>query len=293
MFKRITYFIITNIAFVITISIIYSLLSIFFPQLNNNNITSIFIYSLLFGFISAFTSLFMSKFIAKKFNNIKIIKENIYSNHEERKIYELVKRNSELLGIKTPEIGIYYDEQPNAFATGWSKNNSLVAVSSGLLNIMNDKEIEAVICHELAHVKNGDMVTMTLITGVVNTFIIMLSRIIQNAIIELTDNSIGLIISIFINILITTLLSFMTYPIIAFFSRKREFKADKGSADLIGKYNMISALKTLERYLSINNMKENNLKEFASFGIMPTYKIKKLFSTHPTFEKRIEALEKI
>ena len=253
MLKRILWFIATNIAFMITISIVMFIINLFFPNalntstLNSNtNISNIFIYSGIVGFTSAFLSLCFSKQIAKWATKTQVIQENPI-NPMENFLFNTVKQQAGLLGLKMPEVGIYEDDTPNAFATGRSKNSSLVSFSSGLLNRMNQNEIEAVVAHELSHIKNGDMVTLTLIQGVVNTFVFAISRIITN-VVRSSDNSyLNNPFTLFIvNIGLQIVLSILTTPIVAYFSRIREYNADAGAAKLIGKNKMIAALNKLE-----------------------------------------------
>lgn len=303
MLKRILWFIATNIAFMITISIVMFIINLFFPNalntstLNSNtNISNIFIYSGIVGFTSAFLSLCFSKQIAKWATKTQVIQENPI-NPMENFLFNTVKQQAGLLGLKMPEVGIYEDDTPNAFATGRSKNSSLVSFSSGLLNRMNQNEIEAVVAHELSHIKNGDMVTLTLIQGVVNTFVFAISRIITN-VVRSSDNSyLNNPFTLFIvNIGLQIVLSILTTPIVAYFSRIREYNADAGAAKLIGKTNMIAALNKLELITS----KETGILEsnsaLSASGINENGEkniVQEMFATHPSIKNRIIALNNL
>ena len=303
MLKRILWFVATNIAFMITISIVMFVINLFFPNalnastLNSNtNISSIFIYSGIVGFTSAFLSLCFSKQIAKWTTKTQVIQENSI-NPMENFLFNTVKQQAGLLGLKMPEVGVYQDDTPNAFATGRSKNSSLVSFSSGLLNRMNQNEIEAVVAHELSHIKNGDMVTLTLIQGVVNTFVFAISRIITN-VVRSSDNSyLNNPLTLFIvNIGLQIVLSILTTPIVAYFSRIREYNADAGAAKLIGKNKMIAALNKLELITS----KESGLLEsnsaLSASGINENGEknmVQELFATHPSIKNRITALNNL
>ena len=303
MLKRILWFVATNIAFMITISIVMFIINLFFPNalntsiLNSNtNISNIFIYSGIVGFTSAFLSLCFSKQIAKWATKTKVVQENPI-NPMENFLFNTVKQQAGLLGLKMPEVGIYEDDTPNAFATGRSKNSSLVSFSSGLLNRMNQNEIEAVVAHELSHIKNGDMVTLTLIQGVVNTFVFAISRIITN-VVRSSDNSyLNNPFTLFIvNIGLQIVLSILTTPIVAYFSRIREYNADAGAAKLIGKNKMIAALNKLELITS----KETGILEsnsaLSASGINENGEkniVQEMFATHPSIKNRIIALNNI
>lgn len=303
MLKRILWFIATNIAFMITISIVMFIINLFFPNalntstLNSNtNISNIFIYSGIVGFTSAFLSLCFSKQIAKWATKTQVIQENSI-NPMENFLFNTVKQQAGLLGLKMPEVGVYQDDTPNAFATGRSKNSSLVSFSSGLLNRMNQNEIEAVVAHELSHIKNGDMVTLTLIQGVVNTFVFAISRIITN-VVRSSDNSyLNNPLTLFIvNIGLQIVLSILTTPIVAYFSRIREYNADAGAAKLIGKNKMIAALNKLELITS----KETGILEsnsaLSASGINENGEknmVQELFATHPSIKNRITALNNL
>lgn len=301
MFKRFFWFIATNIAFMLTISAVLFVINLFFPSLlsgatisNNANLLNIFLYAGVVGFSSALLSLFLSKYIAKWTTGTKIIKEGDIKTEQEDFIYRIIQNQANQLGIKMPEVGVYQDHTPNAFATGYSKNNSLVAFSSGLLNSMSKEEVEAVAAHEMAHINNGDMVTLTLIQGVVNTFVFAISRIITN-IAQKSDNEYisNPLFLFIINISLQILLSILTTPIVAYFSRIREFRADYSSAELVGKAKMISALQRLKELSNMSNEGGvlENQKSMSALGITKNGTISNLFSTHPPLDDRINALK--
>lgn len=303
MFKRFFWFIATNIAFMLTISAVLFVINLFFPNLlssatisNNGNLLNIFLYAGVIGFSSALLSLFLSKYMAKWATNTKVIKADAIKTEQEDFIYRVIQNQANQLGIKMPEVGIYEDYTPNAFATGYSKNNSLVAFSSGLLNNMTKDEIEAVAAHEMAHINNGDMVTLTLIQGVVNTFVFAISRIVTN-IAQKSDNEYisNPIFLFIINISLQILLGILTTPIVAYFSRIREFRADYGSAELVGKEKMISALKRLKELSNISNEGGvlESQKSISALGITKNGAISNLFSTHPPLDDRINALKNL
>jgi heat shock protein HtpX len=251
------------------------------------NLNALLIFASVFGFGGAFISLAASKWMAKKMTGVRIIDSP--SNNVEKWIIDTVKKQSKTVGIKMPEVGIFPSPAMNAFATGASKNNALVAVSQGLLDNMSQGEIEAVIGHEMSHVANGDMVTLTLIQGVVNTFVIFFSRIIGHFVDRvILKNDRGYGIGYFVaTIFAEIILSILASTIVMYFSRKREFVADTGGADLAGHGNMINALKRL------GQLEPDALPEqMAAFGINDKKGMMSLFSSHPSIESRIKALEK-
>ena len=211
---------------------------------------------------------------------------------KERLVYNTVVDIAQKHNITTPEIGFYQAQDPNAFATGATKNSSLVAVSSGLLNMMSEQEIEAVIAHEMSHILNGDMVTMTLLSGVMNTFVIFFARIIAEIVDSRTDGKLGWIGYQAVYIILQIILGIFASLVIMAFSRHREFKADAGSAKLVGKEKMIAALRALERMKEI--APKNNSKMAAmQINTQTSYGVKKLFMSHPPLEERIVYLENL
>jgi len=286
--KRILLFVLTNVLVVAVLGIVASLLGVNrFLTSNGLNLGALLGFALVMGFGGAIISLLISKPMAKWTSGVRVI--NQPTNADEAWIVETVRKLSEKAGIGMPEVGIFEGE-PNAFATGAFKNSALVAVSTGLLQGMTHDEIEAVIGHEIAHVANGDMVTMTLIQGVMNTFVVFLSRVIGYAVDSFlrkgddrdTGPGIGYYIS---TIVLDIVLGFAAAMVVAWFSRHREFRADAGSAQLLGrKQPMINALARL------GGLPAGELpKSVAAFGI--TGGIGQLFSSHPPLEERIAALQ--
>ncbi|MDP1735458.1 MAG: protease HtpX [Sulfuritalea sp.] len=288
--KRIFLFLATNMAIVLVLSVTMRLLGVE-PYLNANglNLGSLLIFAAVMGFGGSFISLAISKWSAKKAMGVQVIEAP--SNSTEFWLMETVRDYSAKAGIKMPEVGIFDTPEVNAFATGMSKNSSLVAVSSGLLRQMSKSEAEAVIGHEIAHVANGDMVTLALIQGVVNTFVMFLSRVIGHLVDRVvfkTERGHGP--AFFVTMIVAELvLGVLASIIVMWFSRQREFRADRGGAALAGRPNMIAALERL------NSLHPAPLPEkLAAFGISGggAGGIKRLFMTHPPLEERIEALRR-
>jgi heat shock protein HtpX len=286
--KRIFLFVLTNLAVVVVLGIVASLLGVNrYLTPNGLNLGMLLGYALVIGFGGAIISLLISKPVAKWSSGVRVINEP--QNADEAWIVETVRKLATTAQIGMPEVGIFEGE-PNAFATGAFKNSALVAVSTGLLQGMTREEIEAVLGHEIAHISNGDMVTMTLIQGVMNTFVVFLSRVIGYAVdsfLRRGSNSnsgpgIGYYIS---TIVLDIVLGFAAAIVVAWFSRHREFRADAGSAHLLGrKQSMINALARL------GGMVPGELpKTIQAMGI--TGGIGQLFSTHPPIEERIAALQ--
>ncbi len=286
--KRILLFILTNIAVVAVLGIVASLLGVNrFLTANGLNLSALLGFALIMGFGGAIISLLISKPVAKWSAGVRLI--NDPQNADEAWIVETVRRLADKAQIGMPEVGIF-EGAPNAFATGAFKNSSLVAVSTGLLQGMTKEEIEAVLGHEIAHVANGDMVTMTLIQGVMNTFVVFLSRVIGYAVDSFLrkgdSNSSGPGIGYYVStIVLDILLGFAAAIVVAWFSRHREFRADAGAARLMGrKQPMMNALARL------GGMQPGELpKAVEAMGI--TGSIGKLFATHPPIEERIAALQ--
>ena len=286
--KRILLFVLTNVLVVTVLGVVASLLGVNrYLTANGMNLGSLLGFALVMGFGGAIISLLISKPMAKWSSGVRVI--NQPQNADEAWIVETVRKLADKAGIGMPEVGIF-DGEPNAFATGAFKNSALVAVSTGLLMGMTREEIEAVIGHEIAHVANGDMVTMTLIQGVMNTFVVFLSRVIGYAVDSFLrrndERSSGPGIGYMITTLVLDIvLGFAASMVVAWFSRHREFRADAGSAQLLGRRQpMINALARL------GGMQVGELpKSVAAFGI--TGGIGQLFSTHPPLEERIAALQ--
>ncbi len=289
--QRVLLFLVTNFAILIVLGIAMQVLGIDDMLAASNsgfNTEGILAFSALFGFGGAFLSLAISKFMAKRAMGVRIIEQP--SNDTERWIKSTVERFANQSNIGMPEIGIFDQPQPNAFATGMSRNNALVAVSTGLLHHMDRDEVEAVIGHEIAHVANGDMITMGLLQGVLNTFVIFLSRlggfIVDRVILK---NQRGHGIGYFVTtIVFQVLLSILASIITMWFSRRREFRADEGGAQLAGKSKMIRALKRLSQVSEPLDLEG----EFAAFGISGRRTgLSALFLSHPPLEQRIRHLE--
>ena len=286
--KRIILFLITNFAVLLVLSFSARLLGIDrFLTANGLNLGMLLAFAALIGFGGSFISLVMSKTMAKWSTGARVIEQP--ANQVEAWLVNTVKRLSSKAGLATPEVAIY-DGAPNAFATGASKSRSLVAVSTGLLQSMNKQQVEAVLAHEVAHIQNGDMVTLTLIQGVLNTFVIFLSRVAGYAIdsfLRRDDDEGGVGIGYMIgSIVFEILFGILASIIVMYFSRKREFRADSGAASLMGdRRPMIEALRAL------GNLEAGELpKQMAASGITGGG-IMALFSSHPPLEARIAALE--
>jgi heat shock protein HtpX len=295
MLKRVFLFIATNVLVIATISIITSALGLHsYLTAHGLDYKQLAIFCAIWGMTGSFISLFMSKFIAKMAMGVVVINPKT-ATREERFLIDIIYALARKAGLRTmPEVGIYHSAELNAFATGPSKNNSLVAVSSGLLNSMNRDEIEGVLGHEISHVANGDMVTMTLVQGIVNAFALFFSRIVAYAVsvaLSRGDDRSGdfsyltySILTIVCDILFTLLGSIL----VAAYSRRREYRADLGGAKLAGRMNMIDALKKLQRGISLEDDRAPSL---AAFKISHHSTWLKLFSSHPPLEERISRLE--
>ena len=287
--RRIFLFLMTNIAILVLLSITLSLLGVEGILAENGSdldLNALLIFSAVFGFGGAFISLAISKWMAKRMTGAVVIESP--ANNMEKWLVEIVEKQAKIVGINTPEIAIFPSNSMNAFATGMSKNKALVAVSQGLLDNMNKGEIEAVVGHEMSHVANGDMVTLTLIQGVVNTFVIFFSRVIGHFVDRvILKNQRGHGIGYFITTLFAQIvLSILASTIVMYVSRKREFVADTGGADLAGHQNMIGALKRLGQVEP-----EALPEQMAAFGIDDKKGFASWFSSHPPIEDRIAALE--
>ena len=288
---RVFLFIATNLAVIALISIVFQVLGIGGLLMENGvdlNLYALLVMSAVIGFGGAFISLAISKWSAKRAMGVRVIERP--GTEEERWLLETVKQQARKAGVGMPEVGIFPADMVNAFATGMNRNKALVAVSSGLLRKMTRDEAEAVLGHEVAHVANGDMITLGLIQGVVNTFVIFLSRVIGFFVDRvILRNERGLGIGYFVSSIIAQIfLSVLATMIVMWFSRKREFRADEGGARLAGKEKMIAALKRLQ-----GDVAEDLPGEMAAFGISggkPTG-IKALFMSHPPLEDRIKALQ--
>ncbi|MEK2644822.1 protease HtpX [Bdellovibrio sp. BCCA] len=290
--KRIGLFILTNILVITTIGIVWSLVSRFLGLAGlNSYIPFLMAFCLVWGMGGAFISLLMSKWMAKMFHGVKVIEPN-NPNPELRalvnKVHELARRAQI---SKMPEVGIYESIDINAFATGPSKNNSLVAVSTGLLQRMNDKEVEGVLAHEIAHVANGDMVTMTLIQGIVNAFAMFFSRILANIVASNVDEKFRDIVRFAVTILGDIAFTLLGSIVVNYFSRRREFRADAGGAKYSSRENMIAALQKLKAVYELPIPPEEGATATLMISNRDKGGLAKLFMTHPPLETRIKALQ--
>ena len=286
--KRIFYFLLTNLAIVFVLSITMQLLGVGrYLDSNGLNLQNLLIFAAIMGFGGSFISLALSKTLAKKMSGATVITNPKTDN--ELWLMETVKNQAYQAGISMPEVAIFNSLEINAFATGMRRNNALVAVSSGLLASMTRDEAEAVVAHEISHIANGDMVTLGLIQGVVNTFVMFLSRVIGytiDKVIFKTRQGVGP--AFYISMIIAELLlGILASIIVMWFSRQREFRADAGGAALAGRAKMIAALERLQK-----NQKPSVLPtQMAAFGISGNKSnFSKLFSTHPSLDERITAL---
>ena len=288
--KRIFYFLVTNLAIVLVLSITMRLLGVE-PFLNANglNLNSLLIFATVMGFGGAFISLAISKWSAKQMSGAVTIENP--KTPDEIWLMNIVKKQSQAVDIQMPEVAIFNSPAVNAFATGMSRNSSLVAVSSGLLEMMTKDEAEAVIGHEISHIANGDMVTLTLIQGVVNTFVLFFSRVIGytvDKVVFKTRQGTGP--AFFITMIISELLlGVLASIVVMWFSRQREYRADFGGGQLAGKQKMIAALQRLKTQYETSALP----KSIAALGISGEQGIglKELFSTHPSLDDRIARLQ--
>jgi heat shock protein HtpX len=286
--KRIFLFILTNLAVLFVISITLRLLGVdkILNESGGINFNALLLMSAVMGFAGSLISLFLSKWSAKRMVGAQVITNPI--DPTERWLMETVHNQAQAAGIGMPEVAIYEAPDVNAFATGWNRNNALVAVSTGLLHNMSRDEAEAVLAHEISHVANGDMITLALIQGVVNTFVIFFSRIIGHLVDRLvfkTERENGPAFWV-TSIIAQMLLGILASMIVMWFSRQREFRADAGGASLAGRNKMIAALEKLK----INHEQATLPEQMAAFGIAGGGGFAKLFSTHPSLDERIEAL---
>ena len=288
--KRITLFILTNLAVLVVISITLRLLGVdrVLDQSGQINFNALLTISVVIGFAGSIISLFMSKWSAKRMVGAQVISNP--SDPTDRWLIETVSKQAQAAGIGMPEVAIYEAPDVNAFATGWNRNNALVAVSRGLLNNMSRDETEAVLAHEISHVANGDMVTLALIQGVVNTFVIFFAKlfgILVDRILLKNDGRHGRGIGAFVAEMVAqVVLGVLASMIVRWFSRQREFRADAGGANLAGRHKMIAALEKLK----MNHEQTVLPEKIAAFGISGGGGFSRLFMTHPPLDERIAAL---
>ena len=288
---RIALFLGTNIAVIAVLSVVMKLLGVdMYLAGTGQDMGSLLIYSAILGFAGSLISLALSKTMAKSATRAQVIKDP--RGETERWLYDTVARQAKEAGIGMPEVAIYDAPEPNAFATGMNRNNALVAVSTGLLRSMQRDEVEAVLGHEVAHVANGDMVTMTLLQGVLNTFVIFLSRILGRIIDQAVfRNDRGPGPGYWITVMVLQVVfGVLASMIVMAFSRWREFRADSGGAQLAGRQKMIDALKRLAAANGQSTLPE----QVEAFGISGRFSsgLKKLFMSHPPLTERIAALER-
>ncbi len=294
MFKRIFLFVLTNILVMVSVSLILGVLGVGnYLTASGINYSALMVFCLVWGFVGSGISLLLSKFMAKKMMGVEIVDDRGQYGDLVRKVHTMARQ----AGIsKMPEVGIYHSPEVNAFATGRSKNNALVAVSTGLLQQMNSDEVEGVLAHEVAHVANGDMVTMALVQGVVNAFVMFFARIaafaLQNFLAGDRDDdrpaSSGWAYHLSVMVF-EIVFSFLGMFVVAYFSRVREFRADKGGAQYAGKHKMIAALKRLQQKIDFVDDSQDAVK---TLKISSKKGLMNFLSTHPKLEDRIAALER-
>jgi heat shock protein HtpX len=287
--KRILMFIATNLAVLLALTIVAHLLGVdAWLAVHGESLGGLLVWAALFGFGGAFISLAMSKMQAKMFMGVRVIGDA--PDPTEQWLLSVVERHARAVGVGMPEVGIFESPAPNAFATGASRNSALVAVSTGLLQRMNRQEIEAVLGHEMTHVANGDMVTLTLIQGVVNTFVLLLARVVGNIIdraVFRSEDGRGFA-SVLTFYVLQIVFGLLATPIVMWFSRQREFRADRGGAQLAGTGNMIAALEDLKR-----GHEPLPARQFQAFGIADggvRSGLARLFMSHPPLDERIATL---
>ncbi|MBP1079773.1 protease HtpX [Bacillus capparidis] len=294
--KRIFFFLLSNILVITTIGIVLTIVSSatgvngYFTAGGGINLVYLLVFSAIVGFTGSFISLAMSRWMAKMMMGVRVLNPAKQSlSLEEERLVERVHRLARAAGItKMPEVGIYQSPEVNAFATGPSKNKSLVAVSAGLLNEMDDDAVEGVLAHEVAHIANGDMVTMTLLQGLVNTFVVFFARVAAWIASRFVREDLAPIVHFIAVIIFQIVFSILGSLVVFAYSRHREFHADRGGADLAGKDKMIHALRSLQHYSS--RVREEEQASVATLKINGRRK-SSIFSTHPDLNERISRLE--
>lgn len=287
--KRILLFVLTNLAVMVTLSIVLGLLGIGGYRLPGGGLDygALMVFCLVWGMAGSFISLALSRIIAKKAMGVQLV-DGRTGNPDADWLYATVKQLADRASLPMPQVGIYESPEVNAFATGPSKSRSLVAVSSGLLRSMQRDEVEGVLAHEVSHIQNGDMVTMTLIQGVVNAFVMFFARIIANIARNAVDEKISYLVGIVTTIALDIAFGVLGMMVVAWFSRAREFRADAGAATLSGKGKMIAALQRLQQN---TRMIETQHPSLATMKISGRSGMMALLSTHPPLEARIAALQ--
>jgi len=279
--KRVLLFLATNLAVILVLSIVLNIVFSFLG-IDHSSIGGLLVFAAIFGFGGSFISLALSKWMAKRSTGAVVITQP--RNATEQWLMTTVARQAKKAGIGMPEVAVYDSPEMNAFATGMNRNDALVAVSTGLLRNMKQEEVEAVLAHEVSHVANGDMVTLTLIQGVVNTFVIFFARLIAGAI-RNNNQQLGTFAYFGIVIVLEIVFGFLASIIVMWFSRQREYRADAGAARLEGPDKMVAALERLK-----HNHESQLEGSMMAFGIAGGAKKSELFLSHPPLEKRIAAL---
>ncbi|WP_417597402.1 protease HtpX [Oceanospirillum sp.] len=289
---RIGLFLLTNLAVLVIAGIVLSVLGVgSYKSGGSLNLTSLLIFCGVFGMTGSLISLFMSKTIAKMSTRTQVIDQP--RNETEAWLLQTVAELSQKAGIKMPTVGIFPAMESNAFATGWNRNDALVSVSAGLLQRMSPDEVRAVLAHEIGHVANGDMVTLALIQGVVNTFVMFVTRVVVYAIDQFTANEegeggLGWVAEMVLTIVLDILFGILASAVVAWFSRKREFKADHAGATLADRQSMISALQRLKAESGEESMMKGSMTALAISG----GRMSAMFASHPPLDERIEALQR-
>lgn len=288
--KRIFLFLMTNLAIMVTLSIVMAVLGIGgFLTPSGIDYFALMMFSLVWGFGGALISLALSRWMAKTAMGVQLV-DGRTGHGELDWLYQTVEHLTRKAGLPMPEVGVWESPEVNAFATGPTRNKSLVAVSSGLMRSMRREEIEGVLAHEVAHIQNGDMVTMTMVQGVVNAFSIFFSRVIANIIRQLVDERISSLVFFISTIVFDIIFTFLGMIVVGWFSRAREFRADAGAATLSSRGNMIAAL---QRLMQNKDLVDNSQPQLATMKINGGKGFMSLISTHPPLEDRIAALQRL
>ncbi len=292
--KRFGFFILTNLLVMVTIGVVWGVISTFFLPSLNNHMATLLIFCAVMGMAGAFVSLMLSRWTAKAMYGVQLIDPQT-TDPTLRWLIQRVHEYSRQSGLpKMPEVGVYESDDLNAFATGPSKSRSLVAVSSGLLRRMSKEEVEGVLAHEVAHIANGDMVTMTLIQGIVNTFALFFSRLLASVVASSVEERNRPMVQFLVTIIGDIAFTMLGSIVVAWFSRQREFRADAGGARLAGRGSMVAALQKLQMaYGMPHNPEEDRRDGLAALKISHRDRggLMSLFMTHPPLEERIEALK--
>lgn len=296
---RIGLFLLTNLAVLVVAGIILSLLGVgSYRSAGGLNLGNLMVICLVFGMVGSIISLFLSKWMALKTTGTELIDPNAPRNQAEVWLLQEVAQLAQKAGIQMPDVGIFPSYQSNAFATGWNKNDALVSVSSGLLENMNQDELRAVIAHEIGHVANGDMVTLALIQGVVNAFVMFFARVvgdfIDRNVFGREDGEAPGLAFFLITMVLDIVFGILASAIVMWFSRYREYRADEAGARLAGKDAMISALLRLQAESELPDQMPKEMKAFAiTEGKSEGFSMAALFQTHPTIEQRVAALQQL